>query len=168
MKITKRILCLLMALICSLGTVCCFSACDEEQGDEGAGGLFYVTYRDVKIELNQSADSVLEKLGAPQDEDNLGDCGGIGVQIMYTYSDITVNTLKEKDGEKIHKISFINDLITTPKGIYIGSAQQDVLDAYGEPSSEDGGYLVYKEGDLELEFQIDNGKVSHINYRRIR
>lgn len=168
----KRILSILLALVCVGVLVCSLCACDGEgSGDENEGGAsspFYVNYKNVKIELDKKAESVLEKLGEPKYSDNLGDCGGIGVQMKYTFDDITVNTLKESDGEVIHKIGFLNDLVSTPKGISIGSSEQDVRDAYGNPSSDENGKLTYKSGDLELEFTIKNGSVSAVNYRRIR
>ena len=88
--------------------------------------------------------------------------------MKYTYDDITVNTLKEKDGEVIHKIAFVNDLVETPKGLSIGSSEAQVKDAYGEPTSSENGKLLYKSGDLELEFTVKDGSVSAVNYRRIR
>ena len=169
MKI-RRILCLMLALLCALVLASAIVSCngDGEENEGGASNPFYVNYKDTKIELDKKAESILEKLGEPKYSDNLGDCGGIGVQMKYTYDDITVNTLKEKDGEVIHKIGFLNDLVSTPKGISIGSSEQEVRDAYGTPSSEENGKLTYKSGDLELEFTVKNGSVSAVNYRRIR
>jgi ribosomal protein S16 len=146
--------------------VACNNGSEENEG--ASNNPFYVNYKDVKIELNKKAESVLDKLGEPKYSDNLGDCGGIGVQMKYTYDNITLNTLKEKDGEVIHKIGFLNDLVSTPKGITIGSSADDVRAAYGTPSSEENGKLTYKSGDLELEFTVKNGSVSAVNYRRIR
>ncbi len=166
MKRTKRIICALLALICCFGAVVCMTSCGGE--DNGNENLFYVNYRNIRIELDQSADNVLTSLGTAKYTDNLGDCGGIGVQMKYTFSDISVNTLKEKDGEKIHKISFISDLVQTPKGIYIGCARQAVLDAYGTPTSDDSEKLVYKSADLKLEFKINGDKVAAIDYVRVR
>ena len=169
MKI-RRILCLSLALVCAIMLASALVSCntDGEENEGGASNPFYVNYNDTKIELDKKAESVLEKLGEPKYSDNLGDCGGIGVQMKYTYDDITVNTLKENDGEVIHKIGFLNDLVSTPKGISIGSSEQEVRDAYGTPSSEENGKLTYKSGDLELEFTVKNGSVSAVNYRRIR
>ena len=166
----KRILCLILALATLTLLASTFVACDgaEDNSEGGSSNPFYVNYKDVKIELDKKAEGVIDKLGEPKYSDNLGDCGGIGVQMKYTYADITVNTLKEKDGEVIHKIGFLNDLVSTPKGITIGSSEADVREAYGNPTSEENGKLTYKSGDLELEFSIKDGSVSAVNYRRIR
>ena len=169
----KRFLSLILAMIFCLSTCLFASSCDkEEQEDQNNGQTvanpFYITYRDVKIELDKKAEGVLDKLGAPKSTDNLGDCGGIGVQMKYTYADITVNTLKEEKGEMIHKISFITDIAQTNRGISIGSDEADVRSEYGTPSSEENGKLIYKMSDLELEFTVKDGSVSAINYRRIR
>lgn len=169
MKI-KRILCIVLALVCITMLASSLVACDSgsEESKGGSNSPFYVNYKDTKIELDKKAEGVLDKLGEPKYSDNLGDCGGIGVQMKYTYDDITVNTLKENDGEVIHKIGFLNDLVSTPKGITIGSSAEDVRAAYGTPTSDENGKLTYKSGDLELEFTVKNGSVSAVNYRRIR
>ena len=168
----KRALCLILALVCCFTMTALLASCNDESeaggGDQASNNPFYVVYKGVKIELDKSADDVLSKLGEAKYEDNLGDCGGIGVQIKYTYDDITVNTLKEKSGEKIHKISFVNDIAATPKNISIGSTEDEVRDAYGQPSSYDDGRMVYKSGDLKLEFVIESGEVKSVNYVRVR
>lgn len=166
MKAIMKILCAVLALIC-IGTMTL--ACDSSSDDNGraSGGTFGIVYKDTTIKLDEKADGVLSKLGEPKHTDNLGDCGGIGVQTKYTFDDIAVNTLKEKDGEKIHKIALLNDLVSTSKGISIGSDEASVKEAYGTPSAEENGKLIYKSGNLELEFTVKGGSVTAINYRRI-
>ncbi len=170
MKKIKSITAVILAVACCMAVLMTLSSCNDEQGNEQNTNEspFYVVYKGVKIELDKKADGVLDKLGTPKYEDNLGDCGGIGVQMKYTYGDITVNTLKEEGGEVIHKISFGSDLVSTPKGISIGSQEQEVRDAYGKPVSEENGKLLYKKSDLELEFTVKSGSVSAVNYRRVR
>ena len=166
MKTFNKIICLLIALLCATAV---FTACNGSSDDNGgsSAGVFAVTYKDTVIKLDADAKAVLEALGDPKYTDNLGDCGGIGVQTKYTYDDIAINTLKEKDGEKIHKISLLNDLVSTSKGISIGSDEASVKEAYGTPSAEENGKLTYKSVNLELEFTIKNGSVNAINFRRI-
>ena len=164
----KRFFSLILAIFFCISTCLFVCSCNEKKDEQASSNPFYLTYDGVHIELDKKADNVLEALGKAQSEDNLGDCGGIGVQIKYTYADIAINTLKEEKGEMIHKIEFRNDLPKTSKGIYIGSGEADVRSAYGTPSSEENGKLIYKQSDLELEFAIANGEVSAINYRRIR
>ena len=167
----KRFLCLILAMSFCISAclfVCSCNNAEQEDDETSSANPFCVTYNGVKIELDKKADDVLEKLGEAKSEDNLGDCGGIGVQMKYTYADIAINTLKEEKGEMIHKIEFKNDLPKTSKGIYIGSDEADVRSAYGTPNSEENGRLIYKKSDLELEFTIENGEVIAINYRRIR
>lgn len=165
MNIFKKVICVAIALICAAAL---FTACNSDEGSGGASaGTFGVVYKDVSIKLDADAESVLKALGEAKYTDSLGDCGGIGEQIKYTYDDIAVNTLKEKNGEKIHKIELLNDLVSTSKGISIGSDEASIRDAYGTPSAESNGKLTYKSGNLELEFTVKNGNVSAINYRRI-
>ncbi len=169
----KRFLSIMLVIACVLTLCAGLCSCDEKEEENKdaantSNSPFYVVYKEVRIELDKKADGVLEKLGKAKYEDNLGDCGGIGVQMKYTYDDITVNTLKEKDGEVIHKIAFITDIVSTPKGISIGSTESAVKEAYGEPTSAENGKLIYKSNDLELEFTVKNEVVSAVNYRRVR
>ena len=166
MKSFMKILCAILALLC-IGSV--IVACDNSTDKDvsASGGTFGIVYKDITIKLDEKAESILSKLGEPKYTDNLGDCGGIGVQTKYTYDDIAVNTLKEKDGEKIHKIALLNDLVSTSKGISIGDDEASVKEAYGTPSAEANGKLTYKSGNLELEFTLKDGNVTAINYRRI-
>ena len=108
MKRLNRIICVLLSLSFCFGALCCMSACVEEEGDSN---LFYVNYKDIRIELGKNAEDVLEKLGEPKDRVNHGNCGGIGVQTEYVYSDISLYTIKQSDGEIIHKIFFKNDFV---------------------------------------------------------
>lgn len=167
---TKKCLYVLVACLFCFAAVLTLCACDnsEKNGGQTSAIQFYAEFNGVKIELGKKAENVLAKLGDAKYADNLGDCGGIGVQMKYTYDNVAVNTIKEKDGEVIHKIAFLNDLVSTPKGISIGSSEDDVKKAYGEPSSSENGKLTYKSGDLELEFTVKNGNVSAVNYRRLR
>lgn len=164
----KRLISIALAAVFCISTCLFVCSCNEKKDEEASANPFYFTYNGIKIELDKKADGVLEALGEAKSEDNLGDCGGIGVQIKYTYADFSINTLKEENGEMIHKIEFKNDLPKTSKGICIGSAESDVRSAYGTPSSEENGRLIYKKSDLELEFTVEGGEVTAINYRRIR
>ena len=168
MKI-KKISLIIAAILCCASMIVGLCSCDNsgEKGNDDKVGTFGIVYNDTTIELDKSAAAVLENLGEPKYADDLGDCGGIGVQTKYTYDDITVNTLKEKDGEKIHKISFISDLVETSKGISIGDTADDVKEAYGSSVDEDGEKLICAKGKLRLEFTVKGGAVTAINYLRI-
>lgn len=174
MKLKRFLSIIFVAVYCC---TLCTGLCSCNEGNEGkdnngvantSNNPFYAVYKNVRIELDKKADDVIEKLGEAKYKDNLGDCGGIGVQMKYTYDDITVNTLKENDGEFIHKIAFITDVVSTPKGISIGSSESEVKAAYGSPTSSENGKMIYKSNDLELEFAVKDGTVSAVNYRRIR
>lgn len=162
-----KFICALMALLCAAVVFTACNSDDDVKDGENSSSPFSIVYKNVTIKLDADAKNVLSALGEPKSADNLGDCGGIGVQTKYEYDDISVNTLKEKDGEKIHKISLLNDLVSTSRGISIGADEASVREAYGKPSAEENGKLIYKSGNLELEFTLKGGSVSAINYRRI-
>ena len=67
MKI-KRFLSLILAMVFCLSACLFVTSCDKEEEEEQNKGQtvanpFYITYREVKIELDKKAEDVLDKLG---------------------------------------------------------------------------------------------------------
>ena len=61
----KRIICTVLALMCCIFSVASLASCNDESengGEQSSNNPFYVVYKDVKIELNKSAEEVLEKM----------------------------------------------------------------------------------------------------------
>ena len=167
----KRILSLVLAIISVALVMVGFCACDGSSnnnnngGDGAKAGTFGIVYKNVVVELDKNAKSILSALGAPEEEKNVADCG-TGPRKRYTYNDIEIYTVEVNGTEKIDEINLTNDLISTSKGISIGSSEADVREAYGNPSSEANGRLIYSKSGLELIFNIKNGEVGSIKYNK--
>ena len=160
----KRIVAFILALGCCVGLALTFCSCN----DKGTGGndIFYMEYNGTKIELGAKSDSVISKLGTAKSVKELGDCGGFGAQIKYTYSDIELYTLKSNDGETVDQIEFTSDLVSTSKNISLGDSKDKVIEAYGEPQEQNDRDIMYTEGNMTLKFKVDGGKVVAIDYIR--
>lgn len=170
MKKVVKILALIIALLCVFSTfVGCNSNQDKDKdGKENSKGVeYYITYKGTKIELDKKADTVLSALGTPKSTASLGDCGGFGTQTKYVYDDIVVYTLKNDNGETIDQITISNDIVETEKGICIGDSSNDVITAYGEPTTKNDNKLEYKKDSLYLKFGLENGDVKSINFIRV-
>lgn len=164
----KKILMSLMCLILCFGLIAAFSACDSEEEPGGSSkDIYYVEYNGVKIELGAKSDSVIKALGEASSVKELGDCGGLGAQIKYSYADIDVYTLKTDEGETIDQISFTSDIAVTPKNICLGSNSEAVTEAYGEPTEKNDADIRYIDGSMVLKFKLEGGAVSAIEYIRI-
>ncbi|MBE6534876.1 MAG: hypothetical protein E7678_07950 [Ruminococcaceae bacterium] len=171
-KITKALV-LIFALLLVFSS---FVACDNNESNNGNndGGKqnsksveFYINYKGTKIELDKKADSVLSSLGEPKSTASLGDCGGFGTQIKYVYDDIVIYTVKNDSGESIDQIAFSNDIVETEKGICIGDSADDVISAYGEPTTKNANKIEYESGSLILKFGLNGDSVKSIDFIRI-
>ena len=161
----KRFCSLIMALGCVLLAALGLCSCDGNEEGSTTAGTFGIVYNGVVVELDKKADGILEKLGTPDEEAPVADCG-TGPRVRYTYQDIVVYTVEKNGVEKIDEISLSNDIVATSKNIAIGSSEEDVREAYGKPTTDDKVKLTYAKNGLELIFTIKNGNVSAIKYNK--
>ena len=157
MKKVKLISAILIVAILVLTMVAC------EDGKKNESSL-YVEYNGVKIVMGADADEIIEALGAPIDCIEMGDCGGLGAQVRYSYPSLDVYVLESKNGKTIDEISFRDDIVTTPEGVYIGMDVKDAKAALGEPENEDDRQLEYTKGDFSLTVTYVDGLVDGIYY----
>ena len=156
-----------MALV-SVMICLCLASC----GDNGDGGsstardIYNVEYNGVKIALGEDAAPIIKALGEASSVKEIGDCGGFGAQVKYTYPSVVVYTLKNDDGETVDQIDLLDDLVTTSAGIYIGSSKSDVESAHGAPDSASDSSIIYKDGNCFLKFGITDGEVSTVSILR--
>lgn len=163
----RRILCIAMALLCALGVLGSLASCDNGNADKNdEADIFEIKYNGESVELGAEADSALSKLGEPASKQNTGNCGGLGETVRYDYSAFWLVVVDYEDGDRIiDRIEFKNDAVETSKGIYIGSSESDVKEAYGEADSVVKSTLVYKGKNKELAIGITDGAVSSIVFR---
>ena len=168
MKKYVRLTCALLALLClCVCAVSCNSDGNDDKND-GAAVAFYAEYKGTKIELGAPADSIIAALGEAQNRVEIGDCGGLGAQVKYSYPSIDVYVLESKtDGNIIDQITFRDDSVTTPNGSYIGMTADDAKAAEGKPSTESATALVYQKGSYALKLTLADGYVAEINFLTI-
>ena len=163
-----KYICIALALLCTLSLAACNDGGDKEteQSSENTAGVsFYMTYKNVKIELGADADKVLTALGEPQKKTENGNCGGLGTQYKYSYPSIDVYVLEANDGNAvIDQITFRDDLVSTAEGVSIGSTIEEAKGALGEPTTSSASAFIYTEGKYNLKLGIDGELVTEINY----
>ena len=155
---------ILCALLCT-----CFVSCNsngDNGGSDTAKDIFAVNVNGVKVELGADAEGVLGALGEATSTKSVGNCGGLGEQIKYTYPSIVIYTLKADGKETIDQIDLLDDLVATSAGIYIGSTASDVESAYGTPAKKSDSTIQYKEGNCYLAFGISGGEVTSVTLMR--
>ncbi len=164
MKKFIRAFTLVLALLCTLSLFACKDeSAETEQSSEDA--RYYVEYNGTRIELGAKADAIIKALGEPQDKKEIGDCGGLGAQVKYSYSSFEVYVLESKtNGNIIDQITLRDDLVSTPEGVCIGQSADAVEKAMGEAASKTDSAIKYENAKYAINIGIKNGAVASIDY----
>ena len=156
----KRILALAMCALLIFSLVAC--------GDEGNDGSttapdYFIEHIGVKIEVGADAMPTIIRLGQYTREEGQA-CGTDEMDVYYTFSGFEIETHIKGGDEYIRRIRLLDDSITTPEGVTIGSTREDVVAAYGKGYTEgSGGAIKYEGANSFIEFHFGaSGTVSNI------
>lgn len=165
----KRIICAVIAVLSLLTFTACNDETPENTEQETTDGVaYYVEYRGQKITMGAKADSIISGLGEYQDKKAIGDCGGLGAQVKYSYPSVDVYVLESKaNGNVIDEISFKDDAITTPEGVYIGMSVAEAKEKLGAPTNESNTAIEYAGAKFVLVLTVVDGKVNKIDYLNV-
>lgn len=175
MKNLKRILCAMLALACVCVMAACKDKADETDTDGTKAGSskeeavsYYFEYDGTKVELGAEADGIIKALGEYKDKKEIGDCGGLGAQVKYSYASFDVYVLESKtDGNVIDQITFRDDIVQTPEGVCIGMSVSDAKAKLGTPTDSSDTALEYMKGNKLLKIGIADGNVTAIDYMTV-
>ena len=112
--------------------------------------------------MGADASKVIEGLGEADEYFESESCAFEGLDKVYTYPGFKLNTYPDGDKDYVLSVVFMDDTVSTDKGISIGSTKDEVTDAYGEASEESAAKLVYESGDTELAIGLNGDSVSSV------
>lgn len=138
---------------------------DKPEKTKDAGYSFL--YNGVDIKMNDKAAPIVEILGEPLEYFEAESCAFQGLDKTYYYSGFELHTYPIDGVDYVFSILFVDDSVSTPEGICLGSSLDDVIKAYGESYEEDMGMYTYTKGDSKLAFLIEHDVVSSIEYTAI-
>lgn len=145
-----------LTLLCALLTTACDGGAKENDGYTFKAG-------NVTLSIGASAD-VVAQLGTPTSFEESASCGGIpGTDKLYVFSGFRVKTTPGYDGDVICDIELTDDSVKTPEGLTIGSTKEQITSAMGV-GEMNGENLIYKKGNMKLQFMIRDGFVTNIQY----
>ncbi len=136
---------------------------EAEAADEAAQTVdaYTVTMRDTTIIMNAEAEPIIEGLGDDYSYFESESCAFEGLDKVYSYSGFKLNTYPVDDVDYVSSVVFMDDTVETDEGICIGSAKDDVIEAYGEADEDNGTVMTYEKGDSVMTIGInEDGAVS--------
>lgn len=129
-----------------------------------AGAYTFTTADGVEVAVNEDMADVLAELGQEQSYFEAESCAFEGLDKTYTYPGFVITTRPDGDKDYVNSIRLTDDTVSTGEGVYIGSSEADVTTAYGEGGGDSEGALTYTAGDVTLNFILEDGVVSSIEY----
>lgn len=118
----------------------------------------------VLMGMHEDAVHVLPALGDADNYYETPSCAFLGMDRQYTYSGYMITTYEENGREYLYDIYFLDETISTPEGIRIGSKEEEMIAAYGEGYIEDFGMYTYVKEQSKLQFLVVDGMVTSIDY----
>lgn len=124
-------------------------------------------YNGVTIHMNTKAAPAIEALGKEIDYFEAPSCAFQGMDKIYYYSGIELGTYPLEDVDYISSVNFLDDSVSTKRGIYLGASLEEVINAYGDGYTEDMGLYTYTLGESELTILVEDNVVTAITYMAV-
>lgn len=119
----------------------------------------------ITIAIDMDMAEVVEALGEPASYFEAASCAFEGLDKTYTYGSYQITTYPQDEKDYISSILFKDDMVTTKEGVSLFMSEQDMIDAYGEDSTEINGATVYEKDGMRLAFIVENGEIVSIEYQ---
>lgn len=140
---------------------------DENQDKQKEPSGYAFEYNGVKIYMNTDVEPVIEALGEPINYFEAESCAFKGLDKFYTYAGFEITTYPLDGKDYISSVNLMDDTVSTPEGIYLGSTVEDMIAAYGEDYTESSGSYTYVKDDSKLQFIVMNDEIISITYLAI-
>lgn len=103
-------------------------------------------------------------LGEEESYSEIASCAFEGLDKTYTYANYEITTFPDGNEDRIYTIYFLNTEIATTEGIKISDSMDQMINTYGENYTVQGNQYTYTKGKTNLEFIVENGVITSIQY----
>ena len=132
--------------------------------DHATDAGYVYSQNGIDVAVNGEMTPIVDAWGEPDKYFESESCAFQGMDKVYTYGSVVINTYPKEGEDYVLAIQLIDDTITTAEGIYIGSSKEEVVAAYGTAASETDVALVYEKGECQLTFFFEDNYVTNITY----
>ena len=167
----------IIAFLLTAAMVLCFAGCTttdtptttaaQNSGKEPVQDSFSCTYNGVAIALHAPAADIVAGLGEADSYSESASCAFEGLDKVYTYGSLNLQTYPIDGKDYIYGWWFEDDVdedAKTPEGIRIGSTQAEVEAAYGADAFDGKNTFEVTKGSGTLTIILKDGAVNSIQY----
>jgi len=169
MKMTKKVLTVLglsMALASTPVTAFGFGWKSQKAAETTAAVEVKYEFKTDKavIAVGAEAAPILKELGKAKKTFEQDSCAYQGKDKVYSYDGFDICTYPVNGKDYISAVYIMDNTVSTPEGLKIGSKKQDIIDIYGKGYKEEFGVYRYTAGNTELSIYTTNQVVDSIEY----
>lgn len=135
---------------------------DDNKQKEPSGYAF--EHDGVSIYMNTDVVPVVDALGESLEYFEAESCAFKGLDKFYTYPGFEITTYPMDGKDYISAVNIMDDTVSTPEGIYLGSTVDDMIAAYGDNYVESQGSYTYTIDESNLQFITMEDEIIAITY----
>ena len=122
---------------------------------------------DTVIAMNADVAPILEGLGEWENYAETTSCAFKGLDKTYSYPGFDLYTYPLNGKDNVNSVYFVDDTVSTPEGINIGSTKEEMEAAYGTDYEEEFGAYTYTKDKSKLQFLVTDGVIDSVEYTAI-
>lgn len=122
---------------------------------------------DTVIAMNADVAPILEGLGEWENYAETTSCAFKGLDKTYSYQGFDLYTYPLNGKDNVNSVYFVDDTVSTPEGIHIGSTKEEMEAAYGTDYEEEFGAYTYTKDKSRLQFLVTDGVIDSVEYTAI-
>lgn len=138
-----------------------------ESAEEAEVTGFTFVVGDTVIAMNADVAPILEGLGEWENYAETTSCAFKGLDKTYSYPGFDLYTYPLNDKDNVNSVYFVDDTVSTPEGIHIGSTKEEMEAAYGTDYEEEFGAYTYTKDKSKLQFLVTDGIIDSVEYTAI-
>ena len=167
----KLALALIICLLLSLITACSGNDDkipsgnkDETPAGPVANGYAFKTKDGTEIVIDAEFEQFKTALGQEKGVFESPSCAFGDLDKIWSYSGFDVYTYQLDKVDYVSSVILKDDTVCTPEKVYIGDTAEQVIEAYGDPTTQDSRQIVYEKDKMKLVFMLSSDIVTQIQY----
>jgi len=122
------------------------------------------TYEGTAIPVDADVTPIIEALGESDGYFESPSCAADGVGKLYEYGDFSIQTYPDGDVDRVLYVQLTTDSVATAEGIDLSNSREDIVEVYGQATTEDTSSMSYEKDGMTLKFIFDGEDIISIEY----